>query len=98
MRQHFKRVPITLLATPKPRWGAFGSSAAMQCAAVLLLVWLPMLFPQKLYPKKPEASVHLVTPLVAWEPHPPVRVKQPTPPLPPPVKERLIARLVAPPP
>ena len=69
--------PFTLLADGKPRWGCFGASLGLESAALVLIVVLPLLMPQKM-----ELLKHYwYTPIAA----PPVSVWKPQPP-PPPVK------------
>ena len=96
---HGKPARFTLLADPKPRWGSFGASVALQCLAAALLVIVPMLFPQKLVPLMRYTVVPLLTPRteVPLPPEPPkVRVKA-EPPKPVQVEPPRIAKMVAPP-
>jgi TonB family protein len=92
---------FSLLADPKPRYGAFGTSVLLQFLAATLLVTVPMLFPQKLVPLMRYSMVPLLAPRteVPLPPEPPkVRVKaQPQPQLPVEVEPPRVAKMVAPP-
>ena len=101
-----RRVParFSLLAQPKPRWGSFGASVALQALTWTLLVTIPMLFPQKLIPMMRYTVVPLLAARteVPLPPEPPkVRAKVQPPPKPvEPVKveQPRVAKFVAPPP
>ena len=89
---------FTLLADPKPRWGSFSASVLLQCFTAVLLVTVPMLFPQKLVPMMRYAVVPLLTPRteVPLPPEPPkVRVK--VQPQPVDLEPPRVAKIVAPP-
>jgi TonB family protein len=73
----------SLLPEGEARWGSFGAGFVMECAAVALVIIIPMLMPQKLelvhrYWTTPIEAPHIE----AWKPQPkpvvkPVAVKQP---------------------
>jgi len=56
---------LGLLPDPKPRWKLFGTSAMLQVAGVILLITLPMLFPQRLIPIMRYEVVRLELPRTA---------------------------------
>lgn len=90
---------LALLADPKPRWGTFGTSALLQIVGVMLLVTLPMLFPQKLVPILRYEVVPLIAPRteVPLPPDPP-KIKPKVQPQPEtPVEPPKVAKVLAPP-
>jgi TonB family protein len=71
-----------LLPEQEPCWRCLASALGMECVVVLLLIWMPVLFPQRLE----AARRYWVTPItappvVAWKPQPvkikPIPVKPP---------------------
>ncbi len=91
---------FSLLADPKPRYGAFGTSVLLQCLAAALVATVPMLFPQKLVPIMRYSVVPLLTPRteVPLPPEPPkVRAKVQPQPKPVEVEPPRVAKMVAPP-
>jgi len=73
---------FTLLPDRQPPWRHFGSAFGLECLAVLLLIWVPVLFPQRLEAvKRYWVTPITAPPIVAWKPQPvkvrPVPVKQP---------------------
>ncbi len=87
-----------LLDDPEPRWRAFGAGVVLQCVGVILLITVPMLFPQKLIPRMRYEVISLVTPPtdVPLPPKPPV-VRAKLQPPPQPVEPPRVAKLFAPP-
>ena len=73
---------LGLLPDPQPRWRLFGTSAALQVLGVILLVTVPMLFPQRLIPIMHYEVVRLELP----------RTEVPLPPEPPRVRPRIQPR------
>jgi TonB family protein len=83
----------SLLEEQKPRWGEFAASAGVQVVLVLLLIWVPMLLPQKLVSVARSSVIPLLEsqPLTEWKPQPPPKFKMNPPP-----PEKMEARVVAP--
>ena len=94
---------LGLLPDPKPRWKLFGTSAMLQVAGVILLITLPMLFPQRLIPIMRYEVVRLELPRTAvpLPPEPP-KILPRVQPKPEPEKIAVepprVAKLIAPPP
>lgn len=94
-----KQIParLSLLELPKPRASALGASFVLQCLGVVLLVVLPMLFPQQLIPSYHYSVVELVNPRTEVPvPPPPPKVRAKTPPAAVPVEPPKMAHLMAP--
>jgi TonB family protein len=75
-------VAFTLLPDRKPPWRWFGSAFGIECVVIMLLIWIPVLFPQRLEAvKRYWVTPITAPPVVAWKPQPvklkPVPVKQP---------------------
>jgi TonB family protein len=99
MTSNNHRTAFTLLPPAKPRWSAIGASAGIQCVALVLLIWVPLLLPQKLMPMTHFSVIPLLTtrPVTPFKPQPPPKFKpKPPPPTPAPVPEQVVARLMAP--
>lgn len=90
---------LSLLPNQQRRWKAVGAGFFFQCFGVVLLITLPMLFPEKLLPRKVYQYVSLTAPptmVPMPPPQPRARMKVP-PPKPEIVEPPHIAKLIAPP-
>jgi TonB family protein len=82
-----RRVPFTLLADGKSRAGFFGAGFGLECLALLMVIWVPALLPQRLELYKGYVVTPITAPPVtAWKPQP-AKLKQPLP-----VKEKFVAK------
>jgi len=71
-----KKLPFTLLADQKPPWRCFGAGFGLETLAVLLVVVLPLLMPQKLEMLRQYYYTPIAAPPVRqWKPQP-VKLQQ----------------------
>ena len=77
------RPSVALLPDRKPPWRWFGSAFGVECLLILLLLWIPVLFPQRLEAVKRRWVTPIAAPpIVAWKPQPPpepVKIIKPVP-------------------
>ncbi|MGH9774440.1 MAG: energy transducer TonB [Candidatus Acidiferrales bacterium] len=97
-----------LLPEGKPRWKSFGSAAGIEFVALALLIWVPVLLPQRFNPIMHFMMTPIAAPpVVAWKPQPykpamqpkkivVVKRDEPKPLPPPPVAEVVKPKLIAP--
>lgn len=71
-----QKAPFTLLPDSKPRWDCFGAGFGLETLAVLLIVGMPLLMPQKLEMLKQYYYTPIAAPPVRpWKPQP-VKLQQ----------------------